>query len=56
MSMVDVKLPATSGVSILKQLQDVHPAMRNKSPQIIEEIKVSSTNIVILEARILSEH
>ena len=51
MSMVDAKLPATSGIDVLEQLQDVHPTMKNKSPQIIEEIKVSSTNIMILEAR-----
>ena len=56
MSMVDAKLPATSGISVLKQLQDVHPATKNKSPQIIKEIKVSSTNIMILEARNSPEH
>ena len=52
--MVDARLPPTSCVSVVKQLQDIHPATNNhreSSLQTIKEIKVLSTKIMIPEAR-----
>ena len=59
MSKADEKIPATTGVRILIQSQDVHPAIIRKSdpsPHVHNTIKRSSTNILIPpEARQPSE-
>ena len=56
--MADVRLPSISCVGVVKQLQDIYSATNNNrefSLQTIKEIKVLSTEIMILEARNPSE-